>query len=119
MKFKLYKDELPFSFFNVIGLSLDEIIIKTIAKKFSNNSKSEHQDIFESYQDDLNQLLYDQADSDLLEYYWVGDLESDEGTETWACSEYEVLNTKEAKKKIEKEISQLIGQFFDENDLDK
>ena len=117
MKFTLAQDLLPFNFFDEVGFSYKDVAINSIKRKFNWLTKSECKDIFEKYEDDFTETLYELLDSNSLNDSGIGDNEVDEATGTWGYSDYEVVDTNKVKIGLEKDVSLLIEEVLKEIDL--
>lgn len=116
-KFTLAQDILPFNFFNEVGFSYEDAVINSIKRKFPLLTEAECKDIFEKYQDDFTEPLYELRDSNSLNNCWIGDNEVDEATGTWGYSDYEVVDIKKVRIELEKEVRVLMEEVFKEMDL--
>ena len=116
-KFTLAQDLLPFNFFDEVNFAYKNILINIIKRKFAGYSKSECINIFEKYEDDFTEILYELRDSNSLNDSWIRDFEVDEATGTWGYSDYEVVDINKVKIGLEKDVSQLIEKVLKEIDL--
>ena len=117
LKFTLARDGLPFNFFDEVGFSYQDVAIDSIRRKFILLTKSECEGVFEKYEDDFTEPLYELRDSYSLNYCWIGDNEVDEATGTWGYSDYEVVDIKNVRLELEKEVRVLIEGVLKEIDL--
>ena len=117
MKISLSKDLLPFNFFDQVDFSYQNTIIARIKKKYTQLNTSECIEIFERYQDDFTEKIYELRDSVVLNNYWIGDHEIDEATGTWGYSNYEIMDVKIVRKELENEVGELMEEVLKEIDI--
>ena len=117
IKFTLAQDILPFNFFDEVGFSYKDAAIDLIRRKFTWLNKSECEAVFEKYEDDFTEPLYELRDSNSLNDSWIGDNEVDEATGTWGYSDYEVVDIDKVKIELEKDVSLLIEEVLKGIDL--
>jgi len=117
IKFTLAHDILPFNFFEEVDFSYQDVAIDSIKRKFTWLTKSECEGIFEKYEDNFTEILYELRDSDTLNDCWIGDDEVDEATGTWGYSDYEVVDIKKVRTELEKEVKVLMEEVLKEIDL--
>ena len=119
MKISLSQDLLPFNFFYQVDFSYRNAAIACIKRKYTKLNTSECSDIFERYQDDFTEKIYELRDSAVLNSYWIGDHEIDEATGTWGYSNYEIIDVKIVRKELEIEVREFMEEVLREIDLKK
>ena len=114
IQFTISEDSFPYSFFEEINFSFENIAIGCIKRKFQKLSQSELKKIYDDHDCDFDEILNNKLkESHTIKSCWIDDAEVDEGSGTWGYSTYEIENVKDVKLKLEQEVTILIQKVID------
>jgi hypothetical protein len=109
IQFTISEDSFPYSFFEEINFSFENIAIGCIKKKFPKLSQSELKKNYDDHDSDFDDILKTELkESHTIMNCWIDDTEVDEGSGSWGYSTYEIENVGDVKLKLEEEVTILI-----------
>jgi hypothetical protein len=117
LKFTLAEDSLPFSYFEELDFSFEDLAIMCINKKFPQLSYEECENVFEENSDLFTDEMYELKDSDVINDYCVGEEEVDEGSGTWGYYHFEIDDIDKVKSELEVEVLRLFDEIVENLDL--
>ena len=112
-KFTIPETELPFAFFDEIGVSYIDIALGCLRDKFVDSTPIPLTEILEKYDDLITQKLFKLKNSTVLNDYFVREIEADDSSGTWGYSEFEILDLEKVKFDVSEKIKLLINEVLE------
>jgi hypothetical protein len=112
ISFTVAETELPFSFFEEIEVSYEDIALNCIKDKYLEYTASQIELLYEKHISLIEERLFDLKNSDIINDYCVGQIEVDEATGTWGYLEFEILDLSKAQSEVIAIITSTINEVL-------